>query len=307
MIWKIGTDCSGIEAPIQALLQLNIKHKHIFSSDIDKHVIKSIKANYNPLHIFNDITIRDMEKVPDIDIYVCGFPCQTFSLIGNREGFLDKRGIVFFSCLDVIKNKNPKFFILENVKGLFSHNKGKTFQTILEHLESLENYSIYWEILNTKDYGIPQNRSRIFFVGIRTDVQTQPFNFPDILPMKNINSFIDNNNNNKQDAPNRIKSTNYLSKIPKHSVFVDFSLYGHSTFPTSDKYTPCILRKSEFWCVPKHRHASCEELLSLQGFPTTLKQSVSTTQFKYQIGNSMSVNVLKSLFTEIFKSMLFTK
>jgi DNA (cytosine-5)-methyltransferase 1 len=129
---RVGTDCSGIEAPIHALEQLGIPHRHIWSSDIDKYCIKSIKANYCPERIYGDpdgsysdgdIRNRDNNTLPDIDLYVCGFPCQPFSMAGQRKGLQDRRGNVFWSCIDVIKKKKPKYFILENVKGLLWHDK----------------------------------------------------------------------------------------------------------------------------------------------------------------------------------------
>ena len=181
---RVGTDCSGIEAPIQALRQLKIPFQHVFSSEIDKYCIQSIKANYHPEILFGDpdgpypngnITQRDINTVPDIDLYVCGFQCQPFSQAGKRKGFEDKRGNVFWSCLEVIKKKQPKYFILENVKGLLSHDRpkdskrgeyGKTWKTIWKEIKKMENYDykIQWKVLNTKDYGIPQNRERIFIV-----------------------------------------------------------------------------------------------------------------------------------------------
>ncbi len=160
---RVGTDCSGIEAPIQALRQLYIPFKHVFSSDIDKYCIQSIKANYDPEIIFGDkdgpypegdITKRNIQDVPDIDLYVCGFPCQPFSMAGERQGFKDKRGNVFWSCLEVIERKQPKYFILENVKGLLSHNKenkkdkyGNTFKVIWKELLELEKYGykVQWK------------------------------------------------------------------------------------------------------------------------------------------------------------------
>lgn len=299
---RIGTDCSGIEAPIQALKQIGIKHRHVFSSDIDKYALQSIRANYDPEIIFGDITERDIKDVPDIDLYVCGFPCQTFSLAGNRQGFNDKRGNVFFSCLEVILEKEPKIFILENVKGLLSHDSGKTFKRIKEELEKLENYNVYWELLNTKDYGIPQSRERVFIVGIRLDAHTDPFSFPKKKEMIPLRSYVDETDNSSRRLPPRVAKIDYMSKIPKDSVFVDFSLYGHSTFPNSDTVCSCICRKSEFWCVAKSRFANCKELLSLQGFPRDFKQVVSNTEMKRQIGNSMSVNVLVELFKECFKA-----
>lgn len=307
---RVGTDCSGIEAPIQALKQLGIQFEHVFSSDIDKYVIQSIKANYNPQIIFGDkdgpysegnITQRDIKDVPDIDVYIAGFPCQSFSLAGNRLGFSDKRGIVFFSCLEVIKIKQPSYFILENVKGLLSHDKGNTFRHILNELESLYSYNIHYKVLNTKDYGIPQSRGRVFIVGIHKNIQTKVFNFPKKKKMHSLTKYVDTNDNNSRSLPPRIIKAEYMSKIPKDSLFVDLNFYGKSTFPNSGKICPCICRKSEIWCVPKNRFANCKELLSLQGFPKNFKQVVSDTQFKKQIGNSMSVNILTEIFIILFK------
>ena len=177
-ILRVGTDCSGIEAPIQALMQLNIPFNHVFCSDIDKFVIQSIKANYKPEIIFGDkdglfkdgnILNRNIDDVPDIDLYIAGFPCQPFSSAGDRRGLNDPRGTVFYSCLKVIETKQPKYFILENVKGLMTHDKGNTWNIMCNLLKELERfgYIVKWKILNTKDYGIPQNRERIYIVGCK--------------------------------------------------------------------------------------------------------------------------------------------
>jgi len=300
---RVGTDCSGIEAPIQALKELGIPFRHVFSSEVDKYAIKSIKANYHPEIIFGDITNREMSKVPDIDLYVCGFPCQPFSQAGNRKGFDDNRGNVFFSCLDVIKNKKPKYFILENVKGLLWHDKRKTWNRILEELELLVEYNVDWKVLNTRDYGIPQNRERIFIVGIKKDVGYplkvfKCFSCGHKKHMNDIKLYIDDTDC-KFDTirPDVIKS-DMLNKIPTDAKFIDFSFKKHH-YPNSNKYCPCISADSRMWCVPKHRYANIKELLSLQGFPTNFKQVVSRTQMKKQIGNSMSVNVLKCMLKDI--------
>ena len=129
---RIGTDCSGIEAPIQALLQLNIPFHHVFSSEIDKYAIKTCKANYSEPDIrYNNLTKRDHKLLPDIDLYVCGFPCQSFSAMGKKQGLLDIRGTIMFHCIEVIKIKQPKFFILENVRGFMSNNNGETMKLLL--------------------------------------------------------------------------------------------------------------------------------------------------------------------------------
>ena len=304
-ILRVGTDCSGIEAPIQALIQLKIPFKHIFSSEIDKYCIQSIKANYNPEIIFGDkdgpfpegdITKRNIKDVPDIDLYVCGFPCQPFSTAGERKGFDDKRGNVFFSCLELIKIKQPKYFILENVKGLKSHDKGNTWKIIWNSLLELEKYGyiVKWKILNTKDYGIPQNRERVFIVGCKD----KDFEFPEKKEMNNLKNYIDNEDNIINVIRNDVIKSNMLNKIPIDSVFVDFSFKKHN-YPNSNIYSPCINADSRLWCVYKNRYANINERLSLQGFDKNFKQVVSNSQLKKQIGNSMSINVLKCLFEKI--------
>jgi DNA (cytosine-5)-methyltransferase 1 len=303
----IGTDCSGIEAPIQALELLNIPFTHMFSSEIDKYTRESLMANYNPKHLYGDMMIRPSTSLPDIDIYVCGFPCQSFSIAGHRQGFNDKRGTVFFKCLDVIYTKEPKIFILENVKGLIHHDNGLTFSTIMDELNSLDNYSVQYKIMNTKDYGIPQSRSRIFFVGIRNDMLENPFTFPlptPLTPLENYIDFSDSTNNRLHNLPPRIIKFGY--RLPQNPLFVDLSFFCNGTSniqPNSHTICPCICRSSDIWCVPKNRFANTKELLSLQGFPTDFIQVVSKTQLNKQIGNSMSVNVLVELFKQIFISI----
>ena len=150
---KVGTDCSGIEAPIQALKKMKIEYSHKFSSENDEKCIESLLANYDPETLYRDIRKRDNTKkeVEKVDLYVCGFPCQTFSMAGERKGDRDERGQIFWYCYDYIKNKKPKYFLLENVKGLLSINNGRTFVEIIESLVDLGIYNVYWEILNTKD------------------------------------------------------------------------------------------------------------------------------------------------------------
>ena len=167
---RIGTDCSGIEAPIQALQQLGIPFEHSFCCEKDKYALQSIQANYTPKKIYND---NLHALLPDIDMYICGFPCQPFSLMGNKMGTEDSRSNIMYQCIKVVKKKLPKVFILENVKNFKFIQKGQPFNYLLKQLKNIKNangelaYNVYHDILNTKDYGIPQNRERIFFIGIR--------------------------------------------------------------------------------------------------------------------------------------------
>ena len=296
---RVGTDCSGIEAPIQALQNLRIPFRHVFSCEKDEHCMESLVANYTPEHLFSDMTDRDNKKLPDIDIYICGFPCQPFSNAGYRQGMQDEkgRGNLFWYCLDVIATKLPYYFILENVKGLVTIDNGNTFDTIIKELSSV-GYTVYWNVLNTKDYGIPQQRERLYMVGIRSDIK-QTFTWPEHKPMKSLESFIDVENNERETIPEFVKRSGLLKHIPKDSLFIDIG-FTQSNFVNSGVVCPCITTQGNLWCVPMKRHASNEECLSLQGFPRSFKQVVSDRQFKKQIGNSMSVNVLE----EIFKNLL---
>jgi DNA (cytosine-5)-methyltransferase 1 len=189
---KVGTDFSGIGAPEMALNNLGIEYDQLFSCEIDKHARKSYDAIHQaPGKFYIDITKRNHSEVDQLDLYVAGFPCQAFSIAGQRKGFDDVRGTLFFDVAEFIKVNQPKMFVLENVKGLLSHDNGKTYQTITDILTngggtlnsqmSLDvfddglGYHCYAQVLNTKHYGIPQNRERIFIVGFK---EFRDFSFP---------------------------------------------------------------------------------------------------------------------------------
>jgi len=194
---KVGTDFSGIGAPEMALKYLGIDFESVFACEIDKYARQSFKQLHKPKTFYNDITTRNHKEVEQLDLYVAGFPCQSFSMAGKRKGFEEARGTLFFNVAEFIKINQPKVFVLENVKGLLSHDKGNTFQTIVDILSngggtqngqiSLDvfedglGYHIYWQVLNTKDYGIPQNRERIFIVGFK---DFREFSFPKPIELK---------------------------------------------------------------------------------------------------------------------------
>ena len=211
----------------------------------------------------------------------------------------EPRGTIFYDCLKVIKYKKPTIFILENVKGLLSHYKGNTFEVIITCLNKLKYYNVYHKVLNTKDYGIPQNRERIFIVGIRKDKMKKEFTFPKKKKMKKIESYID------QTVIKKDKPYDFCKEKLKKSkgVFVDLTFVNITSLTSYQNYCPTLNTYSGLWCVPKHRYASVKEHLILQGFPKKFKQTVSDNQIKKQIGNSMSVNVLVELFKCIFDSI----
>lgn len=210
---KVGTFFSGIGSPEQALKNLKINHSIEFACDIDKFARQTYLKNFSCKNFYEDITKLNMNNLSYVDLLVFGFPCQAFSMAGKRRGFDDTRGTLFYDALRYLKEHRPTYFIAENVKGLLSHDLGKTFQTIIDCLAKTINYQysimpfdnlgyhIHYKVLNTKDFGIPQNRERIFIVGIRDDSDN---NF--IFPKKiNLNTKL------KDILENKVDDKYYLS------------------------------------------------------------------------------------------------
>jgi DNA (cytosine-5)-methyltransferase 1 len=154
----------GFELGIEvAARDHNIQAQCVGYSEIDKNAIKIYEEHFGHRN-YGDATLIDADLLPDIDLYTGGFPCQAFSVAGQRRGFEDTRGTLFFDVARVLRAKRPRYFILENVKGLLSHDKGRTFRIIIETLVEL-GYCVEWQLLNSKDFGIPQNRERVYIVG----------------------------------------------------------------------------------------------------------------------------------------------
>lgn len=204
---KVGSDFSGVGAFDQALIRLGIEYETVFSCDMDKYARQSYIANYGepkyyPLNVYD----RDVPK-ESLDIYMSSPPCQSFSLAGKREGEKSDKGILFYNTHKFIKKNKPRFFILENVKGLLSDDKGRTFKKWCKYLggksmngnmnlfpeENSVPYHIYFKVLNARKYGVPQNRERIFIIGIRDD-EDNNFSFPkEIILNKRLKDVLEDN------------------------------------------------------------------------------------------------------------------
>ena len=133
-------------------------------SEIDKYAIEIYKKHFPGHKNYGDITTINASELPDFDLLVGGFPCQSFSIAGKRKGFEDTRGTLFFDLARILRDKKPRLFVFENVKGLLSHDNGQTFKTIIATLTEL-GYCVEWQVLNSKNHGVPQNRERVFIVG----------------------------------------------------------------------------------------------------------------------------------------------
>ncbi len=182
---RLATMFSGIGAIEYALKRLKISNEIVFASDNDKFVKESYYANYeiDDEKWYNDVKDIDGKKyLNKIDLLVGGSPCQSFSMVGKRKGFEDTRGTLFYDFARVIKESQPKVFIYENVKGLTNHDKGNTFETMKATFDEL-GYKYFYKTLNSKDYGVPQHRQRIFVVGFKD--KNVNFDFPEPIPLQN--------------------------------------------------------------------------------------------------------------------------
>lgn len=195
---KVGSDFCGVGAFNQALIRLGIPYKEVFACDMDRFARQTYINNYGEIKYFTEnVYDREIPGEP-LDIYMTSPPCQSFSLAGKRKGEKDERGILFYNSHEFIRVNKPRYFIFENVKGLMSDNGGgKTFDTWCQYLggksingaltmfplEESVPYHIYFKVLNAKNYNIPQNRERVFIVGIRDD-EDNKFTWPKEIPLK---------------------------------------------------------------------------------------------------------------------------
>lgn len=302
---RVGTDCSGIEAPIQALIQLNVPFEHVWSCEIDPQCLNTIRQNYTPSIIYEDIRERNTDELPEIDLYVCGFPCQPFSNIGRKKGLLDERGNIFSICMNVIQTKKPSYFILENVKGILTVNDGKMWKLIMKSMKHLQTlgYSVDWKILNTLDYGIPQNRERVYIVGTRTGSRIDLSQMKK-KPYKDIETFVDYSDTTVKLPREGTLARKTIDVVIKSNdrVFYPSQQLGRKKICVPKPYCQCILSSGQPFCIPMKRPANTKECLMLQGFPGDFFVSGSNSQQKRQVGNSMSVNVLCAIYGVLFDS-----
>ena len=188
---KVGSDFSGVGAFNQALKRLGVEYKEVFACDMDKFARETFIHNYGePEYYPTNVYDREIPS-ESLDVYMTSPPCQAFSLAGKRLGKDDKRGILFFNSHEFIQVNKPRFFIFENVKGLLSDDGGRTFQEwvnmlggksvngvpVLFPYDDSAPYHLYWQVLNAKHHGVPQNRERVFLIGIRDDADNR-FQFP---------------------------------------------------------------------------------------------------------------------------------
>ena len=284
----------------------------VFSSEIDKQVAMVYMNNFNDFP-HGDIKKISTDDIPDHDILCAGFPCQAFSIAGLRKGFEDTRGTMFFEVARILKEKHPKAFILENVKGITNHDGGNTLRVITSILSKL-GYDYKYQVLNAKDYGVPQHRERWYCVGIRKDLNISicDFNFPDKKSLeKKLDSIIQlNYQNNSYKISDVCKShINKFIKLKNIEVKEDTLAYEIRPSRCQFKYdgiAPCLTAKMGTGgnnipvVVSQMRKLTEEECLQIMGYPKTYKIGRGSVAYK-QIGNSVVVPIINELAKNLVK------
>ena len=183
MVLRVFEGFAGYGGASFGLRLANIPHKIVGYSEIDKFAAQCYKQNHGSnIQNYGDITKINTNDLPDFDLLTGGFPCQAFSVAGKRKGFEDTRGTLVYDLLRIAKAKKPKYMLFENVKGLLSHDNGKTFTTIIHAIKSL-GYDVIWDVLNSRDYDIPQNRERVWIVCKLGRWDFMEFTFPQKKPL----------------------------------------------------------------------------------------------------------------------------
>lgn len=292
---KNGFQCVGFSEILSTSIQA---YKTFFNTENEKDL--------------GDLTKLNKDNIPDCNMLIAGFPCQAFSIQGLRKGFEDERGQIIFYIAKILKEKNIKYFMLENVKGLVHHNNGKTLKAILTLLDET-GYNVYWKVLKSNDYGLPQKRERIYFVGIKKDLPNTSYTFPQPKEQGNLKDFLIDTDEkyiyNNYEWFNRYLINKYnigrcnLEDILKEDYLVIDTRQSDIRFYRG--YIPTLRTgRSGLLYVKdgKIRKISGRESLLLQGFGMDIyNKSKDFTNGKLleQTGNAMSVNVIEEVAKEL--------
>lgn len=291
-------------------------------SEIDKYAIGIYKKHF-PNHFgWGDITRIDVDKLPEFDLLVGGFPCQSFSIAGKRLGFEDTRGTMFFELARILANKRPRHFIFENVRGLLSHDGGKTFQTILRVLTEL-GYECQWQVLNSKDFGVPQNRERVFIVGcLRGESRLKVFPFPtnsreDVEVQRKEESertwvpCLNTRYGQRWSGEGFVKGRYLVPSANKRGYEIaeegDSIRLAHIGSETGrgrvgKQRSQALVTGGDMYtvqnsCIRRLTPLECERL---QGFPDRWTEGVSDAQRYKCLGNAVTVNVIEAIVRRIY-------
>lgn len=297
----------GIRMPFQEL-----GGKCVFSSEWDPFAQKTYRVNFDEVPS-GDIAQIDAKDIPNFDILLAGFPCQPFSQAGLKKGFADTRGTMFFEIERIMAKKRPKAFLLENVKQLKGHDHGNTLKTILSHLDSL-GYTTDFRILRAADFGVPQNRERIYIVGFDRKKFKLPKNFAFEYPKPSkkktrLGDILEDNVDEKYTISDKLYA-GHLRRKKEH--LAKGNGFGFSLFDSDSPYTSTLSARyykdgSEILIEQgkskNPRKLTPRECARLQGFPEEFIIPVSDTQAYKQFGNSVAVPVVRAVAKQIIATM----
>ena len=304
---RIGMELAGLEC--------------VGHSEIDIKTSETYRRFFNDDRNYGDLTKINPENLPDFDVMLAGFPCQTFSIVGKRKGFDDERGMIIYSLIQIMKQKNIKYFLLENVKGLINHNKGNTLKTIKSELEKI-GYNLYIKVLNSIYFGVPQMRERVYIVGFRKDLDNYNFEFPKEKNITyNLKNYVDSDNDSELNKKNKTFNKYLKNKYneQKNYKIEDILSWENSIID----YRQSDLRRYDgfFPTLRTGRHGllyikngklirlNGYEALLLQGFPKKIAEIVKKDNFFInntvlsQAGNAMTVNVIKKITEKLLESI----
>lgn len=278
----------------------------VFTSEIDKHAVQTYQANFGNEIVYGDITQIDEESIPDHDILLAGFPCQPFSQAGLKKGFTDTRGTLFFDIERILLAKRPQAFLLENVKQLKGHDKGRTLQVILEHLDQA-GYKVFYDVLKARDFGVPQNRERIYLVGFLD--HSVEFEFPKPIGIETrVGDILEHQVDEKYTISDRLWAGHQRRK---ENNKLNGKGFGYGLVNENSEYTNTISARyykdgSEILIEQKNknpRKLTPREASRLQGFPKDFVIPVSDAQSYKQFGNSVCVPVIRAIAENMYQVM----
>ncbi len=276
----------------------------VFSSEWDSSAQKTYQTNFNEIP-FGDITKIDPSEIPQFDVLLAGFPCQPFSQAGHKMGLADTRGTLFFDIAKIINHHRPSVVFLENVKRFKTHDSGRTFSTVVNVLEGM-GYEVHAKILNARDFGLPQNRERIYIIGFLGKTE---FQFPKALNvMTNLGDILETNIDKKYTISDKLWAGHQRRKIEHRK---NGNGFGYSLFNKNSEYTSTISARyykdgSEILIEQKNknpRKLTPREAARLQGFPDTFVIPISDMQAYKQFGNSVAVPVIKALAKQVVETL----
>lgn len=296
--------------------------RNVLSCEIDPYARKTYETNFKEVP-FEDIRELKSEDIPTYDILAAGFPCQAFSISGKRRGFEDTRGTLFFEVARIIRDTQPKAFLLENVQGLTNHDGGRTFEVIISTLKELE-YSVHFKLLSAMDFGLPQKRTRIFIVGFRKDIDDSNFKFPEGFPLElkmgdlKETEEVSNQFYLSERAWNTLKAhrARHEAKgngfgyeiIPDDGIANTLVVGGmgrERNLLVDENLTDWVVKNKNKGELNKEyiRYMTPRECARLQGFPDSFEIPCSITQSYKQFGNSVAIPVIRSIANEILSAL----